>query len=132
MRHSRVIAYCEERGAFWPVISPPLLKNISPEEAMMEGKLSLTVNNIPIKTDHFVEGFITHTISGMIESLEGTEKIKDLTLAIDRDTVAIELNGKKLPTNVFASLIIKSTILGMLAPLKGVSDVKKVSIDIKN
>ena len=74
---------------------------------MMEATLKLTVNDIPIKTDHFVAGFVEHTI-------------------------AIELNGKKLQTNVFASLIIKSTILGMLAPLKGVSDVKKVSIYIKN
>jgi hypothetical protein len=79
-----------------------------------------------------VAGFVEHTISGMIESLEGTDKIKDLTLEIDSDAVAIEMNGKKLQTNVFASLIIKSTILGMLAPLKGVSDVKKVSIYIKN
>jgi hypothetical protein len=96
----------------------------------MEGKLSLTVNDIPIKTDHFVERFITHTISGMIESLEGTEKIKDLTLAIDRDTVAIELNGNKVQTNVFTSRIIVSTVAGMLAPLKGVSDVKKVNVII--
>ncbi len=96
----------------------------------MEGKLKLTVNDIPIKTDHFVAGFVEHTISGMIESLEGAGKIKELTLAIDGDAVAIELNGKKLPTNVFASRMIKSTVAGMLAPLKGVSDAKKVTVVI--
>jgi len=96
----------------------------------MEGKLRLTVNDIPIKTDDFVEGFIAHTVSGMIESLEGADKIKDLALEIDSDAVAIELNGKKLQTNVFASRIIKSTVTGMLTPLKGVSDVKKVTIII--
>ena len=96
----------------------------------MEGKLKLTVNDVPIKTDHFVADFVEHTISGMIESLEGTEKIKDLTLAIDRDTVAIELNGNKVQTNVFTSRIIVSTVAGMLAPLKGVSDVKKVNVII--
>jgi hypothetical protein len=130
MRHSRIIAYGEKRGTFQPVISPPYLKNISPEEVIMEGKLRLIVNEIPIETDHFVERFIGHTVSGMIESLEGAGKIKDLSLAIDLDNVAIELNGKKLPTNIFASRIIKSTVAGMLAPLKGVSDVKTVTVII--
>ena len=97
----------------------------------MEGKLRLTVNDIPIKTDHFVAGFVEHTISGMIESLEGADKIKDLTLAIDGDNVAIELNGKKLQTNIFASRIIKSTVAGMLASLKGVSNVNKAAVIIK-
>ena len=96
----------------------------------MEAKLRLTINDIQIKTDHFVEGFVEHTISGMIESLEGSGEIKDLTLAIDGDAVAIELNGKKLPTNVFASRIIISTVAGLLAPLKGVSDTKKVTVII--
>ena len=97
---------------------------------MVPASLKLTVNEIPIKTDHFVAGFVECTISGMIESLEGAGKIKDLTLMIDGDAVAIELNGKKLQTNVFASRIIKSTVAGMLAPLKGVSAVKKVTVII--
>jgi hypothetical protein len=97
---------------------------------MATGSLNLTVNEIPIKTDHFVAGFVEHTISGMIESLEGAGKIKDLTLTIDDETVSVELNGEKLQTNVFASRIIKSTVAGMLAPLKGVSDIKKVTVII--
>jgi len=97
---------------------------------MVSASLKLTVNEIPIQTDHFVAGFVEHTISGMIESLEGASKIKDLTLMIDGDAVAIELNGKKLQTNVFASRIIKSTVAGMLAPMKGVSAVKKVTVNI--
>jgi hypothetical protein len=97
---------------------------------MVSASLKLTVNEIPIQTDHFVAGFVEHTISGMIESLEGAGKIKDLTLMIDGDAVAIELNGKKLQTNVFASRIIKSTVAGMLAPMKGVSAVKKVTVNI--
>ena len=130
MRHSRLVAYHEKRGAFLTVISPPSLNNIRPEEVNVEAKLRLTINDIQIKTDHFVKGFVEHTISGMIESLEGSGEIKDLTLAIDGDAVAIELNGKKLPTNVFASRIIISTVAGLLAPLKGVSDTKKVTVII--
>ena len=96
----------------------------------MAVNLVLKVNDAPINTDHFVADFVEHTIIGMIESLQGAGKIKDLTLAINRDNVAIELNGKKLQTNVFASRIIISTVAGMLAPLKGVSDVKKVIVII--
>ena len=96
----------------------------------MEGKLKLTVNDVPIKTDHFVADFVEHTISGMIESLEGAGKADNLTLTIDGDSVQINLKGVDLPINDFAGRIIKSTVLGMLAPLKGVKDIKKVSIVI--
>ena len=90
--------------------------------------LNLTVNDVPIKTDYFVAGFIDHTVSGMIEALEGTGKIKDLNLMIDGDTVTINLNGAHVPTNAFTSKIIKGTTIGMVSTLKGVTDVKKLVI----
>ena len=97
----------------------------------MTVSLNLTVNDTPIKTDYFVAGFIDHTVSGIIESLEGTGKIKDLNLSIDGEKVTLNLNGAIIPTNTFASKIIKSTILGMIAPLKGVTSPKKLSIVIR-
>ncbi|MBI2850288.1 MAG: hypothetical protein HYX80_04500 [Chloroflexi bacterium] len=97
----------------------------------MTVSLNLVVNDTPISTDYFVQGFIDHTVSGVIEALEGTGKIKDLNLAIDGEKVSVTLNGKAVPTNVFASKIIKSTIFGMVAPLKGVSNPKKVTIVLK-
>ena len=92
--------------------------------------LNLTVNDVPIKTDYFVAGFIDHTVSGMIEALEGTGKIKDLNLMIDGDTVTINLNGAHVPTNTFTSKIIKSTITGMVSTLKSVNDVKKLNLTL--
>lgn len=98
----------------------------------MTVKLTLTVNDAPIKTDYFVEGFIDHTASGMIEALEGTGKIKDLNLSIVGDKVTVNLNGSVVPTNAFASKIIKSTTFGMVSILKGVTgDIKKLSIAIR-
>jgi hypothetical protein len=94
----------------------------------MTVNLSLTINDAPIRTDYFVEGFIDHTISGMIEALEGTGKIKDLNLTVEGDKVTINLNGAVVPTNAFTSKIIKSTITGMVSTLKGVADIKKLSI----
>ena len=92
--------------------------------------LSLSVNDAPIRTDYFVEGFIDHTVSGMIEALEGTGTIKDLSLSVEGDKVIVNLNGAIVPTNAFASRIIKSTIIGMISPLKGVSDVKKLNVTV--
>ena len=94
----------------------------------MAVKLSLVVNDNPIDTDHFVEGFINHTTSGMIEALKGTGEIKDLYLVIDGDNVKINLNGTTIPLTAFASRIIQSTIFGMVSTLKGVEDIKKLSL----
>ena len=44
----------------------------------MTVNLSLIVNDASIRADYFVDGFIDHTVSGMIEALEGTGKMKDL------------------------------------------------------
>jgi hypothetical protein len=96
----------------------------------MTVNVSLTVNDVPIKTDHFVAGFIDHTVSGMIEALEGTGKLKNLVLMVEDDRVMIDLNGAQVPTNVFASKIIKGTTIGMISNLKGVNDIKKICIHL--
>jgi len=97
----------------------------------MTVNLSLTVNDAPIKTDYFVAGFIDHTVSGMMEALKGTGKVKNLSLIIEGDSVVINLNGVTVPTNVFTSKIIKNTTIGMVLDLKGVNGaIKKLSIVI--
>ena len=90
--------------------------------------LNLTVNDAPVDTDYFVGGFIDHVVSGMIEALEGTGKIKDLDFSIDGDKATINLNGSIVPLNEFASKIVKSTIVGRVSTLKGVKDIKKLRI----
>ncbi len=94
----------------------------------MTVKLGLLVNGAPVEMDYFVQAFIDHTVSGMVEALEGTGKIKDLDLSIDGDKVTVHLNGAAVPVNAFASKIIKSTVTGMVSPLKGVKDIKGVKI----
>jgi hypothetical protein len=91
-------------------------------------KLNLIVNDIVINTDYFVEGFIDHIVSGIIEALEGTDKIKDLDMSIDGRQTTINLNGNGVPLNVFTSKIIKNTIIGMVSSLKEVNDIKTLSI----
>ena len=74
----------------------------------MTVKLSLIINDTPISTDYFVEGFIDHVVSGIIESLEDTGKIKELDLSINDGNVIINLNGTIVSTNPFASKIIQA------------------------
>jgi hypothetical protein len=98
----------------------------------MTVNLSLTVNGALIDTQYFVASFVDHTVSGMVESLEGTGKIKDLDLFVDEDNVTLNLNGAIIPANAFVVKIIRSTMYGMVAPLKGVIGVPKtVEIKIK-
>jgi hypothetical protein len=94
----------------------------------MTVKLNLSVNNIAIHTDYFVEGFIDHVVSGIIEALEGTDKINDLDLSISGGQTTINLNGNLVPLNVFTAKIIKNTIIGMVSSLKEINDIKKLSI----
>ena len=94
----------------------------------MTVKLNLIVNDTVIHTDYFVEGFVDHVVSGMIEALEGTEKIKDLDLSIEGGKTIINLNGNTVPLNAFAAKIIKNTIIGMVSSLKEVNNIQKLSI----
>lgn len=96
----------------------------------MTREMSLQVNDAPVPLDYFVQAFIDHTTSGMLEALEGTGPVKELDLTIDGSAVKINLNGKPVPTNAFASKIIRSTLVGMVSPLKGVSEVKKLKLHV--
>jgi hypothetical protein len=97
----------------------------------MTRKVSLLVNDNAISLDYFVEGFIDHTIGGMVEALEGTGEIKTLDLSIDGDRVTIKLNNDLVPANLFVSKIIKNTVTGMISSLKGVDTVDRVVIEIR-
>jgi hypothetical protein len=95
-------------------------------------KISLSVNDTPVKLDYFVAGYLDHVTGGIIASLKGTGEIKDLELEIDDDgIVTLALNGADIPLNYFATEIVKSTVAGMVAPLKGVeSPVNSVELKI--
>jgi hypothetical protein len=98
----------------------------------MTVQLNLTVNDVPINTDYFVARFVNHTVSGMVESLEGTGRVKELDLTIEDDRLSILFNGKSIPVNEFVTKIFKSTLQGVLSPLKGVTTpIRKVDIRIR-
>lgn len=98
---------------------------------MAPGEVSLSVNDIPIQIEYFVQRFIGNTIAGMLDTLDGTGEIETLELSVDRDEVTINLNNALVPINPFVSEIIRNTITGMVSSLKGVSEINKVNINIK-
>ena len=97
----------------------------------MTREVSLLVNDQPITLDYFVQGFIDHTVSGMLASLEGVGTIQRAEVSIEGDNVTVNLNGAHLPTKPFVSKIIKNTMLGMVSPLKGVGEVGSLKVTIQ-
>ena len=97
----------------------------------MTREVSLLVNDQPITLDYFVQGFIDHTVSGMLASLEGVGTIQRVEVSIEGDNVTVNLNGAHLPTKPFVSKIIKNTTLGMVSPLKGVGEVGSLKVVIQ-
>jgi len=97
----------------------------------MTRQISLLVNDQPIGLDYFVQGFIDHTICGILASLEGTGEIDSVEVSIEGDNLTINLNNALLPTNPFVSKIVRNTIVGMVSSLKGVGEIDRVNIIIK-
>ena len=97
---------------------------------MTSRQVSLSVNDAPIGLDYFVQGFIDHTIDGMLAGLEGVGEIKSVDIFIEGDKVTIHLNKAVLPTNPFVGKITRNTIVGMVSSLKGVDGVNKANITI--
>ena len=89
----------------------------------MARKTCLTVNNVSVELDSFVEGYVYHVVAGILASLKGTGAIKELELDVAGDQqVKINLNGADVPLNYFATEIIYNTLAGMVSNLKGVTE----------
>lgn len=97
---------------------------------MASKQVNLYVNEAPIEIDYFVQGFIDHVISGILNALRGTCRIKNLDFSMEKNTVNIYLNGSIVPLNAFANKIIRNTVVGMVTSLKGVSKVNRLKIEI--
>jgi hypothetical protein len=87
----------------------------------MTRRVSLSVNDVPINLDYFVESYIDHVTGGIVASLKDTGEPESLKLAIDNEgQVTINLNNADVPLKYFPIEIIRGTVLGMVSTLKGV------------
>ncbi len=97
----------------------------------MSRNVVLSVNNMPIELDYFIQRFIDHTVGGMIGALEGTGEIRTLDVTIDETELIATLNGADVPVNAFVTKIIRNTVFGMVSTLKGVDDIDRLNISIE-
>ena len=49
---------------------------------MASTKVILSVNDVPIELDYFVQGFLDHVMGGMVAALKETGEIKSLDVSI--------------------------------------------------
>ena len=52
-------------------------------------QINLSVNDVPIEIDYFVQGFIDHVMGGILVSLEGTGEIKTLDVSMQKTVMAV-------------------------------------------
>jgi hypothetical protein len=97
----------------------------------MTRSISLAVNGQPVDIDYFVQGFIDHTVSGMVAALEGTGDVRDLKVSIEKDETMIDLNGTSVPVRPFVGELVKNTVIGIVRSLKGVTEPVRIVISIE-
>ena len=98
----------------------------------MTRQVSLSVNDVPVKLDYFVQEYIDHVVGGIVASLHNTGEIESLDLSLDNEgRVTIELNYADVPLKEFPNEIIRSTIMGMVSTLKGVGEVDRLEITLE-
>ena len=97
----------------------------------MTREVSLSVGGQPITLDYFVQGFIDHTVGGMVSSLEGVGTIQRVEFSIEGDDITVNLNGAHLPTKPFVNKLIGDTVRGMVSPLKGVGETNSIKIVVQ-
>jgi len=96
----------------------------------MTKQVNLLVNDVPITLDYFVQGFIDHTVGGILAALEGTGEINSVEVSIKGDVVEINLNDAVVSINSFVNKIIRNTVVGMVSSLKEVSEINRMHISI--
>jgi hypothetical protein len=96
----------------------------------MTRRITLSVNDVPVEIDYFVQGFIDHTVGGMVSALERAGEIKHLVVSLEGEKIAIILNDTVVSINRFANDIIRNTIIGMVSSLKEVNEINKLTITI--
>jgi hypothetical protein len=94
----------------------------------MTREVNLLVNEQIVELGYFVQGFVDHTVGGMLKSLEGVGTVERAEINVERDNVSVTVNSNEIPVNPFVSRIIRNTVIGMVSSLKNVSDIDTVRV----
>lgn len=96
----------------------------------MTKSVILIVNEKPVEIDYFVQGFIDHTVRGMVLALEGVIEAEHIGIILKGEDTEISVDNNQLQINPFVSRITSNTIRGMVKSLKGVSDAEAIKISL--
>ncbi len=97
---------------------------------MASRKVSLSINDVPIPIEDFVQEFINSVVTGMLSVLKGVGEIRSVDLSFNGDEVLINVNDTVIPSNDFINEFVRNTVIGMVTSLKGVDQVDKLEINI--
>jgi hypothetical protein len=97
----------------------------------MTKRINLSVMDVPIEMDYFVQRFVDHTVGGIVSSLEGVGDMRDIEVRINGRDVSVSVNATDVPLNEFAAAIVSNTVRGMVSSLKGVESTEKIQIGIQ-
>ena len=97
---------------------------------MASRKVSLSINDVPVPIEDFVQEFINKVVTGMLSVLKGVDEIRSVGLSFDGDEVVINVNDTVIPSNDFVNEFVRNTVTGMVTSLKGVDQVDKLEISI--
>ena len=97
---------------------------------MTSRKVSLSVNDVPIPIEDFIQEFVEHVITGMLTVLKETGEMHDIHISIDGDIIELTVNNNAVPVNPFVNTFITNTIVGMVSSLKGVGQIDRLEIGI--
>jgi len=97
----------------------------------MTKRISLSIMDVPIEMDYFVQRFVDHTVGGIVSSLEGVGDMRDIEVKINGRDVSVSVNATDVPLNEFAVAIVSNTVRGMVSSLKGVESTEKIRIGIQ-
>ncbi|HEX75858.1 MAG TPA: hypothetical protein G4O12_04655 [Dehalococcoidia bacterium] len=94
-------------------------------------KAKLSVNNVSVDMNPFVEEFLARTAVGAVASLKGAGEIHSLEIHQKKGNVKIIVNGNELSLTPFPNDIISNTVVGLVSSLKGVENVDSLDISVE-
>ena len=93
---------------------------------------SLSVNDLPIELNAFVESFLAKTAVGAVSELKGTDDIRSLEIVVQKSVdISIEVNGNDIPLTPFPGEIIANTLKGMASSLRGVDEIESMKVSVR-
>lgn len=109
------------------------LKKSKPSETAAQAgwSLQIQVDGRELETNDYVKSFFGVTLSAMLGTLHGGEKLGRLYLVIEGDEcLELKANGKELPRKPFIDVLFARSVAAMVSSLRGSEGAKRVAVEL--